>query len=530
MKKYLLFLGYIVLMGDCAAATVQKPAELAATHGYVYVNTPKGGTVSLTIQPLPVNQEGNKKRSKRGKKLELIERNDPNVISFGRWLPEGEYKISEWNGYEFGDYPSFSVKAGHLTDLGSLILFLIGGYEIVVLPVRHPETAGDVLLALNEYKQFLVSPDPIEWKPQAPPKPIKLQMQSTGLGIIADLISRHEREVNKPSINKQLREAASIQDFFQLACAATPPLSDEPAVDSQSNLYYGADYGQIRMRKLTAEWSAIDTGTLGMVTAVEVDGESLMAGFDDGVIRSSANGGKTWKQLISLTPGEPVVDIDRVNDGWLVTTMKVGPGPGVMLKVEEINVYLAGKSDLSDLSAVKKIAIKSPYLVASLSVRAQAFKNFYYISIPPDLLRLDVSSMEWKTVNTKEVSGFRISPQSGTIAAYLAKGMFSKLYVSTDLGENWDEYKTPPYTIQDIYFEDKDKGRAVRMRADAFSGTNELLEYDSVKKDWRKTDEAPTGCPRVLWGVDNTPKFCVTSGGSILRHEKPQWAVEFSAE
>jgi hypothetical protein len=518
MKKYFLMFCLAFLLAGCVSVPVQSPSELAATHGYVYVNLPKGGTGSLAIKPLNEKKE-----------YGLLAREDSGVRAFGRWLPAGEYKLAKWGDYKWGDYPSFSVKAGHLTDLGSLIPFQIGGHEIVVLPIRHSEVARDVSIAINEYKPFLVSMEPIKWEPQAPPKPIKLKMQSTGLGLVADLISQHERNVNKPSMNKQLREVASVQDFFRLAKAAMPPLTDEPSIDAQANLYYGADFGQIRFRKPTAEWGAIDTGTLNAVTAVEVYSASIIAGFENGIIRGSDNGRTNWKQLASLGPDESVVDIDRVDNHWFVTTARLIPNPYGSHSVDQVNVYVARKSDFSDLSNIKQVSIKTPNFF--LKVRGEAVNNFYYVNPIPDLLRLDILSMQWdKITPSKQVNGFHISPRTETLAAYNAMGMFSKLYVSTDHGDNWNEYKTPPMHFMDIYFEDKSEGRAVRMNMGAFTSTYELMEYDPAKKTWKKTSDVPAGCDRVLRDTDYAPKFCITKGGSILGYARPQWAVEFSIE
>jgi hypothetical protein len=58
----------------------------------------------------------------------------------------------------------------------------------------------------------------------------------------------------------------------------------------------------------------------------------------------------------------------------------------------------------------------------------------------------------------------------------------------------------------------------------------ELLAYDRATDHWNKFAEAPHGCARMMRDASNAPKFCVTTGGSILSYSQSNWTVEFATE
>src|SRR6266705_4210578 len=158
MKKRFFLVFTAILLSTCASVpVVQSPAELAATHGYVFAHVPGTGSSSTkSARSLRDNAE-----------YPLPARGEADA--YGRWLPAGEYTLSGWTAPGGGPYPSFTVKPGRLTDLGTFFTFPVGGYDTVIVTVRHPEVDGHVKTAIDEYRPYLVSAETIEWMPQAPP-------------------------------------------------------------------------------------------------------------------------------------------------------------------------------------------------------------------------------------------------------------------------------------------------------------------------------------------------------------------------
>jgi hypothetical protein len=522
MTKHLYVLALCALLGACATAPIQQSAsELAPTHGYVYVNLPKGGSGTfLTLRSLSDQ-----------KKYTLLARNDPGANAYGFWVLAGEYEVYQWGAELWGPYPSVTVKPGQITDLGSLVQISLGGYEFVMLPLQVPEFSHHVEAAVSEYRSVLSTTTLIEWQPSAPPQPMIMRAPATGLGLIGDLLIEYSRRVNKPSLNSQLKAAKTIPEFLAIAKTAATPLVDDVASDGPGTLYYPADYGQIRVRNAAGEWSAIDTGTLHRLTAAEYVSGRLVAGAHDGSIRISEDGGKTWRKAASVPNNDAVIDIDRVGSRWFV--MAAHPSMRFGLEMtDRLSLYVSESDDFSGLKLLKE-ATTDPNLVALnfQGERAEAVGNYYFVLMSPALLRLDLNTMELRDISPPvRMDGFRTSRTSNLITAWRQQGMFSKLFVSSDFGDSWREYDAPPYIIHQIYFETPSDGRAVRMAAGAFTGTLEMFKYDSSKNNWTKTHEAPRGCNFMFHDDAGIARFCITAGGSILSYVDDKWSMEFSAE
>lgn len=516
-----------------AAPDGASPGELAPTHGYVFVTFPKGGTAdTLMLQSLQDKHQ-----------YRLAERADSGAHAFGAWLPPGDYRIAKWNDQEAGDYPPIHVEAGRVTDLGALIQFFIGNYDIVVLPVRRPEIAHDVDATIGQYRQVLASPEPIQWTPAVTPKPIHQVQAASGLGLIVDLLLAYDHKVNTPSVNRRLHEETSVDAFLRLALSSMPPNVEQPAKDADSNLYFGADLGQVRERHADGTWSALDTGTLHGITAVQSKGDMLLAGADNGALRASSDRGITWKLLKSLPADEALVSIDYGSGRWLLSTLKQEPGTNLdsthralVVPIQpqtpgSLKVYVAHSDDFSDIAAIGEFPVNLRMLGGWRGSHGLMAGSFYYASAYPHLHRLSLDTMQWQTIDPPaEVFGFSASQSTGFLSAFKAMGMFSKVFVSDDHGASWKKYDAPPYVIMDVHFEDADTGWAVRSDIKAFTAVLQRYSYDKSNNRWNLVDEAPQGCVRSLRDTNDFPKFCVTSGGGILSNSDGKWTVEYSTE
>ncbi|QWP76652.1 hypothetical protein J5226_24260 [Lysobacter sp. K5869] len=507
----------------------QVAAQLARSHGYVYVNTPKGsgprpgvsGSLSVVAAATGAREELLDARADRGKN------------AFGRWLAPGRYRIARWNGSQWGEYPEFEVQAGRVTDLGSLVPINLGGYEMVMLPLRPAENAHDIDAALTEFGALLSSPEPLRWQPQTPPRPIALSQPGTGLGLIADLLMAYDRKVNKPSVIGRLKSAKSNDEFLSLARSVAPPSSDKAAVGADSTLYFGADLGQIRVRGADGRWSGIGIDTLRKITAVARVDDALLAGSDDGLVRRSDDRGATWSVLQSFGADEAVLDIDRQASRWLIVTGRQvpSPQPGLPPTMDRITVRVASNDDLKDARTVGEFPIDiGKTFGAWPGPMPQAHGGAYFIGLIDQLRRLDLATMQWKTVSPpKPFFSFRVDAKSGIVAVLSGGGAFTKIFVSSDHGESWKKVGRPPYTVTDVQFDSADSGYASRWNMNAFSGVWELYRYEPKIDDWRQVSEAPFNCKPKRVSAQ-FPLLCVASDGSVLSQQGTQWAVEASAQ
>ena len=250
----LLATSLVVLLGGCAttAPPVQNPEQLRSTHGFVRVTLPIAGAGSRVL--LRSVKDGTDHELRRSESL--------GTGVFGAWVPAGEYEVSSMRNPDGGRYLTVQVNAGQMTELGGLIPVQLGGYERLTLPIRHPEIAADASRALTQLSPYLKTTQTVEWTPTLVPKAWKVNADPTGLGLIADLMIEYGRHVNKPPLNQQLKQQTNVVNLYRLSLSTLPPQVEEPAVDDQGTLYFGAELGQVRVRRSDGVWSTIDTGIL----------------------------------------------------------------------------------------------------------------------------------------------------------------------------------------------------------------------------------------------------------------------------
>jgi hypothetical protein len=471
--------------------------SLAATQGYVYASFPKISQGLLSVEAVA-----------GGRQYELVERSDSKRKAQGLWLPEGDYRISRWGPHVWAPAQDFHVQAGRVTDLGSLLAIGIGDREQVLVSLHPTEEAHAVDAALDEFAEALVSREPIAWNAPLPSRPLKGGSAGTAASAIPSLAA-----------------ARTVDELLRGARAFTAPMYDEPAIAADGTMYYGADFGQLRVRGPAGQWSNVGMDTLHAIPAVEwVDG-ALVTGADDGALRRSTDGGKTWAQLRKLD-GEKIIDIDQANGLWLVTTSQVTLNRRGFIALDRIRVYKATAADLSDLAVLRDFPLDPNAVSNYLAARPQLVKGKFFLTLPDQLVRLDLASMQWKTLTPPgKVSMAGMEPTTGVLTAFLSKGAFSKVYVSEDGGDSWVQTGRPPYVILDVQFETRDSGWANRMNMNAISVDWEVYRYDRALDDWKKISTSPRNC-RISRASAATPTFCFASD-AIYRLGAAGWEAEF---
>lgn len=512
------------LLSGCASTpdTMQNADQLKVTHGFVRVTLPLGDTQSrLALKAL---NGGAQHELKRNETL------GPNV--FGLWLPAGSYEFPDLVSADGGKYLAVQVNAGQMTELGALVPVQLGGYEVVTLPIRHAEVDADSARALSKLSPHLSVRQALDWRPTAPPKPIKITTPSTGLGLIADLLMDYDRHVNKPSLNKRLKEQTDIGAMYRLALTALPPLAEEPAFDDKGNLYFGADLGQVRMRAKDGSWTSLDTGTLQSITAVASHGTRLVAGTLRGALLASDDGGRAWKQIATSKDGEAVLGIDRVGSQWIVVTSKLTLHPMSGFSMSgQLDIHTTTRDDFGGLALSRQVkALSAVPMNQSRSFKSKVSGNGYYVNAINEAWRLDATSLQWTPIKLPHnASTFNVSTTSGALTASLIQGAFSKLHVSTDGGASWQRRDTPSYPIYDVDFSSATAGLGTRWNTGMFTASIEFLRYDAAKDRWEKTHDAPAGCAKILRDGTGAQRYCLSSGGSILNYIDGKWVVEFAA-
>lgn len=547
MRSILFVLGLMLVLPVSAKEKKQVAAELAPTHGYVYVSFPKGGGEPITVAPVAGGKDWVIDTPAAATSL-------PAANAFAKWLPAGRYKIRSWRANEWPrripmvpdklpfawpDGPEFDVQAGRVTFLGDLVPVNVGGYQFVVVPLSHPEHAGSLTEAIKPIATVLKDTTPVPYSMPSVSAAITIR-ETTGLGLIVDLMLDYDRKINKPSTQEALMAAKEPNEFLRLLRGITPPLQDEPARLDDGTLFFPADVGQLRKRTPDGQWSSVGMDTLRQILAVEYATDRLVAGSDDGRLRVSHDGGMTWAELKALGRLESIIDIDHASGVWVVTTTEKFDDPdaprgnGFVAAAAgtpslRMRVYVGHNQDLADLALSKEFTVTPKDQAGWLGARGQLVGGRYYVMAGTALQRLDLAGAQWKTITPgPRVSSHRVDPTTGVVTALWSQGAFSKVHISSDHGDTWTQIGRPPYAISDVQMDSTDRGWASRWNMNAFSGVWETYTFVPAKNDWDKSGEAPFNC-RMMRIAPDLPVLCFAPDLGVLGLHDGKWEVEFSA-
>lgn len=512
------------------------PAQLAADHGLVTARfhgtlpATQLGVLMLSPPTLGLRPAGGRDNGRDDVYLQV--RQD-NPESFGSWLPAGRYRMASWRLSRWAEGPEIEVVAGRITDLGDLLEVSLGGDDVVLLPITHPEVDSRLDPWRAEVGAHLVSQEALRWQPDQVPAPIKIVLQSTsgmyGGGLIMDLMMRSARNANRTEVKAQLRDVRSLPEFEARALEALPPTRDEAAFDDKGRTYFGADFGRVRVREADGRWHTLDTGTLADVTAVEWRAGTLMAGTESGQLFASTDEGKTWSTLRRFDRNEAIGDLDRVGDRWIVLTAHGEYNPKIrMITAVRSTVYGASADDLSDLAQIKRFdqKINNPFVLWK-APRGDGAGDYYYVEAFPKLQRLHLPSGEWLTLKVPgAVTGVAVSSDTGAVTA-VGRG----LYLSRNHGEKWTRLFGPggKGMIGAGRFHDMSRGWLATWR-NPTPNTSVLVVQELGEGDtaWKTHEDAPLGCLRILRDAAGDPGYCVSVDGTLLRREGLGWIEEFS--
>lgn len=534
MKKVLFLFAASLLCLTCFAAVPEDPAKLATTHGFVFVQLPLGfqganpGKI-LSLVPAVVKAGAEVTHLLQPRALAT------GVAALGLWLPAGQYKIEDWKGRWVQGYPVITVRAGHLTDLGQLVPIPIGNKEVVVLPFRNHEVAPGRAAMLAAYPDALSPSKVIEW--QVPDVPTTPAQQANGMRkgeVLEALISIYQSEKNDSPMIRKLAAAPTREQLLQVGQSSMPPRTDAPAADAQARLYYGADLGMLRVRTPAGQWSAIDTGTLFSVTAVAVHGNTLVAGYANGTIRVGTIDGGGWREVAALGWNEQIADIDYVNGRWLVATRRRDPARenGAPGRMNRIQVLAAGRDDFADLAVIRSLPITRDEYRQFETVRAEVYRDAYYLLATPYFLRLNTADMGWDELAApRQVREMHVSPSTEMLTLSGFDGFVTYLVqVSTDRGASWRKLTPPRVVGLDAYFENPEEGRATRIDRFNSDKTFKTLAWLPAKNDWLTMTKTPDECVALLPDDKHVHRFCTTAAGSIYTHLEGGWQVELANE
>lgn len=501
------------ILFSVTSAWAETPA--VPPQGYVYANLPSEHPgVSITLSSIPGNKEYT---------LEVIK--ETTLPERGAWIPEGDYRLRKIGGLGLEGFPSIPVKAGRMTDLGNFVFFHVGVNKLMLLPIRQPSLAPFSKRALDRISGKLSDATPILWKVDRTPDPFMLPEQWRTDDLIVNMIIDLTRREEFTPLLKRYQEVTDAGEFLRLAKEALPPRNLFPESDPEGNLYFGTSVGQIRCRSANGKWSTLDTGSLYTVGSVYCHEGALYAGLRYGVILKSPDKGKTWSEWASISPEFTVVDVKRLGSRWIVVGFKPTDqrqaGTNTEIAVFEGNAETPGA-----LTKTKEFTGNTD---GTAPVHGQVWKDAYYLSVAPNVHKLEAPTMTWQTLTmpVKPVS-FRIHPKTGVMTAF-SLGFASKMANSADLGATWKKTKTPPNFAASATFSAPAEGHAIRLQRGS-KPSLELYYYEPLIENWVKMLDGPKGYDRFFLDQDTKPFFVLSGSGSIQHFNGDKFEAEFTVE
>lgn len=509
------------------AFAVAAPLQAFGADGAVFAFVPPGLDPQLVnIELDPVG---------RGRKIR-VQRGPDDGAAFFVEVPAGRYTVRDLG---FAAKPELfggrevEVREGMVTDLGAISWFQLGGQKMLSMAFVHPE-ASQALEAKRA--AWRTDADVLPAVDTAVPKGHAVPANSTGLGLVADLIMAAERSANAGTPRPRLSDQTDPLSFFTMFQRNVRVMGPVGAVDGAGNSYFGAELGQVRVRSAAGEWAAIDTGVLAAITTVGVDGEFLLAGTVDGrVLRGPLSGGQ-W-QTVGHVPGPAMVQtLVRVGESWWAIAASyhwVRPQFPPLLK--DRAVYRIDASSSPTLSLVAPLPVEHPTLRMvpfAGPFRVHRMGDSLWMATGQSLLRLhDDGRIE--TVPTPHfVNYLGVDANGRVLSAGLAAGAFGKLSFSTDEGRTWESVQDPPYVVVEAVMASATEGQALRYKMKMLTGEYQFLGFDAASGGWKdRREPLPVAdCPIMFRPETVDALFCHGRDGSIVRIDGEAPVLEFLAD
>ncbi len=397
MSRKLIWIALLIgqVNGAWAAKSPATPEDYSRTQGFVVVrlitNAAAVSVKSARFQDFSVVS-----RTQNGKVYYLGQSGfQLRAQVFGGWLPPGEYELQGLGaqakqglftigtGMELtGLLPPLQVMQGKRTDLGTLIFQPVGEGKAAVIHVESSvENTEAFAQSFPEDARVFVNAEPIVWNPGGPYRfdPRTVSVGSND-GLLIYGLAAFDGKRNRTVAKVQWAGAVSAAEMLALAKRATVQAYSR-AEDAGGSFYVASSMGQILKRAPDGAWTNLDAGTLRDILGLYVDGKTIVAGSEDGIILTSRDGGATFA-VATRTPDRGVVwSIDRLAaDRWAVLSQTIN-GPDI-----STSIYFTSSFDSLPDTPAKTFAQHlgkiswSGFLPAATAAPGT---SQYFVTVPP---------------------------------------------------------------------------------------------------------------------------------------------------
>lgn len=440
------------LLAGCAAAPLTPTTELGADSGALVLRlttnvAPAGfSTVYDTVQV--VSDTG----------IYTLTRQVRGVVRTGLFsgaLPAGRYRVSRFEtvGFNFRrwvDVPAvfgtFTVQAGQLTDLGTVIYEPAGGNKVL-------------------FARTLSESDTRELVAASYPKLAERVLAQSVLGWDAGASN------------------ADLDRTFAAMRARVAPINF-PVVAGSGSVYAGSALGQVLARPAgQRSWRQFDTGTAREILSVIEDGSALLAGGEEGFLVRSTDGGRSWQRM-------------QAPDRGAILHLVRRPGAGLMV----VSLFDKTVTVWEQAGAAWQTRGQFPYErsfnAGALPPHAVDGPRHLYVGLPNGVIHaLDFASGQWQR-HEAPFSLITLATAGDMLYGYGAQ-LTHSIWMSEDNGKTWRDLDTSRRAGAPV-FSDPRTGYVLYVK-EVFAGKMSVQMTKDGGRSWSETGDLPEAAARRVF-------------------------------
>ena len=463
LRRGFLMLALAALAG-CAATPISSERQLTGEEGAVVFKLVTNGTSMAdpteTLSTVLIRRERPEgERELSGDAVSLVRtraQTSTTMVFSGRVQP-GKYRFVNGVGshgnttytFPLGRMLSgFEVKTGEVSLLGTLLVQPIGTSRFVV---------------------GYVPPDP--------------ELHETFQQLFPALAAQTEgKPIHTLEMTPELQRRAEIAPRFKLL----PTVLNGHHLSREGGAYLGGRLGKLMWRPARDQaWRRAELGSWREVLTVRPYRGGVLAGGEEGLLRHTADDGKTWSRLASpesgaicaleVMPGGQLVALVRRDDMWSVHVTGdpvAGPWRKLASFDHERSINVGWQPAIPFVSG-KRIGVAMP----NGSVRL----------VDVDTGELSGGSTGQSLLGIQALADGTLVAQSVAVAR--------TTHMSTDGGKTWTDLNTSRFT-QAITFRDREVAHAIAPIAPGvLPGPFGLMTSRDGGRSWSQTGVVPGGSP-----------------------------------
>ena len=492
----------VALLGAAVAAAAVPPTERAKTDGFAVLTVVHNGGLPYSHVTVERMEDGRNADLAGGGAFGQQRVDDS--AKYAGWLHPGTYRFlrltsSTSNGLvtstgtldlEALQLPTFTVEAGEMVDLGTWLQQPKGDrIALALLKDEFGHARGNLILA-----------ESVAGFPRPPTKWVGAEVWIRG-----------------PS-------ASELLEASKRATAVLGP----PQFDEEGNAYFPSSLGQVLRRTPRGAWRHLDTGTLGTLSSLVIDGPNIYASSDHNQFLRSSDGGATWAAA-EVPIAANVTGIARLPNGDFVAVTEAAFGKGTQL--------LRGP-DLLALPPTPWTTLDTggtPGYIARTAAIAGPVKDRLIVWADPRSLHVyDIANDRWTASRAKRPLGqLNVNGKAGlfyaagpTDADAVAAGIrLQDGVVSADGGATWQSMNLGRHN--GVGFRDRSNGIAL-----VIDGAYKLKTVVETTSDggvtWNQVETPVPGfCTAAQYLPPTDELVCVTWDGYIMTTRTGQeWTTE----